>query len=337
MAPTTPLLNPPPAMLRLDPTTLPDPSRPLPGDAYGTASGRHNLVVTDYDTRFTTTPTVFAFFNSAPIKVANKIPGEPGFDMFPAFLASAGLQPTGRMTLELLPTAPTSRPQSRTDGEVQAWREGVEVGRREALDPVDGGLHETEDLRTAAERMGPALRLLRERCGIRLGVLANALRCQKSSLSAFELGERPGDTQPRGTSEMDRTIERSLHPSGRCTCAPGTLCEWCKMDEARGYADAEAEAAVEAQAALDAVHARNSPRTFTSSSPTDRLVPAPPVPRGHEVDITADVERGVMVGLIEEAINLLESAIATDDQQHVGECIGDARKMLYKAIEPVAD
>lgn len=346
------------AMLRLDPTTIPDPSKPQKWDAYGTAPGRHELVIT------------LTYYNDVNdcMSVHMFLGGEDkdhSIDMFQEFIASAGLVPTGRMTLEPAPVV-ESRPESRTPGEIAAWREGVEVGRREALDPVDGGICETEN-RITAQRMGPALRRLRTFHRVSLGALARSLGCQTAALSAFELGERPGD---RANAPSTALWDRTLHPAGKCTCGAGGIgkCDWCVMDMARGYDDAEAEAAVAADraASLDHLRATGEARDNLADLLATQVLTCPGVraamlvalhdaikspeageamavqaaqaaPRGHEVDITAQVEQGVMVGLIQEAINLLESAIATDDQQHVGECIGDARKMLYKSIEPVAE
>ena len=103
-------------MLRLDPSIHPDPFKPEANDAYGSAPGRPDLVIYD------------AIFDDYDRKTTVKLYWLGAFrDMgargFPAFLASAGLRPVGRMTAEPLPVGPR-----------------IDPGQCEVVDPVEAGL-----------------------------------------------------------------------------------------------------------------------------------------------------------------------------------------------------
>jgi hypothetical protein len=207
-------------MLRLDPSTLPDPYKPQKWDAYGSAPGKHEFIVADV---FVSNAALYQsiYVHSGETRT---IPA----DDLALVLATLGLQPTGRMTDEPLPVGPRIEPGEDFHAYVEpgSFHDGVLVGRREALDPVDGGLMEPEH-RLLARKFGPILRMAREKHRVKLGDLARALGCQTAALSAFELGERPGDKQPAGTSEMeasprkrsryDVTGEPLLQPSAQMT------------------------------------------------------------------------------------------------------------------------
>lgn len=81
-------------MLRLDQSTLPDPHQPQKWDAYGSVAGKHELIVNIvYYDDINDCQSVHMFRNGEGKDIRK--------DMFLTFIASTGLQPTGRMTLNV--------------------------------------------------------------------------------------------------------------------------------------------------------------------------------------------------------------------------------------------
>lgn len=70
--------------------------------------------------------------------------------------------------------------------------------------PVNPRIEPPEDFHLLARTFGPILRMIRERHHVNLGHLARALGCRTAALSAFELGECPGDPPRLGTSAWNR-------------------------------------------------------------------------------------------------------------------------------------
>lgn len=89
-------------MLRLDPSTLPDPYKPQKWDAYGSAPGKHEFIVADV---FVSNAALYQsiYVHSGETRA---IPA----DELALVLATLGLQPTGRMTDEPLPVGPRIEP-----------------------------------------------------------------------------------------------------------------------------------------------------------------------------------------------------------------------------------
>ena len=70
--------------------------------------------------------------------------------------------------------------------------------------------------------MGPHVRTIRERHGVRLGELARHLGCEVAVLSTFELGEVMGAAQPLGTAAMD-ALQAQPGPTARGSDKPSPV------------------------------------------------------------------------------------------------------------------
>jgi len=174
-------------MLHLNPLIIPDPDCPEAMDAYGFE--RPELIVyavNEISGGRAGRLSITCAFRGSAISMPE--------GMLPAFVASIGVRPLGRLERRARGVKP--RP-------------------------------EDFDLATAVNDLGPRLRALREATGLRLGDLARALRCSTSQLSRVELGEwKPG---PPNTALSQAELD-AMHPAGRCSCGAGGAggtCEWC--------------------------------------------------------------------------------------------------------------